>query len=73
MRKPTQIIGQDALSQLIFEGYAVVPAQPTEAMIDAALGTTAAWRDIKGSALTVNREKMRLRFCAMIRERRRNR
>lgn len=31
-RTPEQIIGKDALVQLIFEGYAVVPAEPTEAM-----------------------------------------
>ena len=29
MRKPKAIIGDDHLMQLIFEGYAVVPAEPT--------------------------------------------
>jgi len=31
-RTPAQIIGNDALLQLIFEGYAVVPAKLTDAM-----------------------------------------
>lgn len=35
-RTPEQIIGKDRLLQLIFEGYVVVPAKPTEAMLDAA-------------------------------------
>ena len=33
MRSPEEIIGQDALTQLIFEGYAVVPAEPTDEMV----------------------------------------
>jgi hypothetical protein len=32
-RTPDQIIGIDALMQLIFEGYAVVPTEPTHKMI----------------------------------------
>lgn len=43
-RTPAQIIGHDALTQLIFEGYAVVPAQPTEAMIAAAETALDDWR-----------------------------
>ena len=31
-RTPAQIIGNDRLLQLIFEGYAVVPARLTDAM-----------------------------------------
>lgn len=31
-RTPAQIIGNDRLLQLIFEGYAVVPAKLTDAM-----------------------------------------
>lgn len=31
-RTPGQIIGSDALLQLIFEGYAVVPVKVTDAM-----------------------------------------
>lgn len=54
---------QEALDK---EGLVVVPREPTDAMIDAALVTTAAWLDIKGSALVVNREKMRRRYKAMI-------
>lgn len=39
---------------------------PSEAMIDAGLAATAAHLDIQGSAVTVNREKMRRRFSAMV-------
>ena len=46
--------------------FAIVPTEPTKKMIDAGLGATAAWQDIPGSALTVNREKMRRRYKAMI-------
>jgi hypothetical protein len=34
-RTPEQIIGKDRLLQLIFEGYVVVPAEPTPAMMAA--------------------------------------
>jgi hypothetical protein len=47
-------------------GYVIVPKEPTEKMIAAGLIPTAAWQDIKGSALTVNREKMRMRYTAMV-------
>lgn len=46
--------------------YISVPLEPTEAMIDAGLSATAAWLGIEGSALTVNREKMKLRYRAMV-------
>lgn len=40
MRTPRQIIGDDRYEQLVFEGYAVVPFEPTEAMLKAgAVGT----------------------------------
>ena len=45
----------------------MMPREATDEMIDAALAATATWLDIKGSALTVNREKMRLRYRAMVR------
>jgi hypothetical protein len=47
-------------------GLAVVPIEPTEAMISAGLATTYAWQEIPGSAMTVNREKMRRRYKAMV-------
>jgi hypothetical protein len=31
-RTPAQIIGNDRVAQLIFEGYAIVPAKLTDAM-----------------------------------------
>lgn len=40
--------------------------EPSEAAVDAGLGATAAWQNIQGSALTVNREKMKMRFTAMM-------
>ncbi|MFZ5784036.1 MAG: hypothetical protein ACOY4R_27880 [Pseudomonadota bacterium] len=40
--------------------------EPTEALIDAGRAATAAHLDIKGSGLTVAREKMRRRFNAML-------
>lgn len=54
---------QEALDK---EGLVVVPREPTEKMINAALAATSAWLDIPGSQLTVNREKMRLRYKAML-------
>lgn len=48
------------------DAHVTVPIEPTEKMIDAGLRVTAAWQDIQGSALTINREKMRLRYKAMI-------
>ena len=36
MRTPRQIIGSDAFTQLVFEGYAVVPIEPTDEMMNAA-------------------------------------
>jgi hypothetical protein len=38
MRTPQQIIGDDLYTQLIFEGYAVVPVAPTNAMRAAGTG-----------------------------------
>lgn len=46
--------------------FVLVPKEPTKKMIDAGLAATAVWLDIPGSATTVNREKMRLRYRAMI-------
>lgn len=46
--------------------WTVVPTEPTDEMVDAGLRATAAFLDIPGSALTVNREKMRRRFRAMV-------
>ena len=33
MRTPRDIIGDDAVTQLAFEGYAVVPIKPTKEMV----------------------------------------
>jgi hypothetical protein len=46
--------------------WRMVPVEPTDEMIDAGLASTSAYLDIQGSALTVNREKMRRRYIAMI-------
>ena len=45
---------------------AKIPREPTETMIDAGLSATNGWLRIGGSAATVNREKMRIRYKAMI-------
>jgi hypothetical protein len=36
MRTPEQIIGKDQLLQLTFEGYVVVPVEPTQKMLESA-------------------------------------
>jgi hypothetical protein len=38
-RTPEQIIGHDRLTQLIFEGYAVVPREATDEMMNAGVET----------------------------------
>ena len=38
-RTPEQIIGRDLVAQLAFEGFAVVPQEPTPRMIEAAWQT----------------------------------
>lgn len=48
------------------DGWQLVPKEPTEAMVRKALSSTAVWHDIKGSQLTVNMEKMRIRWRAML-------
>ena len=58
--------GMDAAEALVATGWVIAPLEPTEEMITAGLIPTAAWQNIEGSALTVNREKMRLRYKAMI-------
>lgn len=45
--------------------YKRIDREPTDKMIEAALASTAAFKSIEGSQLTVNREKMRIRFRAM--------
>lgn len=47
-------------------GWQIVPKEPTKEMVEAGLQTTAAWRDFSGSAITVNRKKMTVRYKAMI-------
>src|ERR1700724_2265310 len=41
------------------------PREPTPEMIAAGLAATGSWLDIEGSGLTIAREKMRRRWCAM--------
>ena len=60
------LISESLLQALEDEGLAIVPKEPTEEMVTAGLAQTSAWLDIKGSALTVNREKMRIRYRAMV-------
>ena len=44
-----------------------MPRELTDRQADAALAATATWLDVKGSALTVNREKMKARYRALVR------
>lgn len=60
-RSWSSLMGDNRTSDLI-----LMPREPTEEMISAALAVTAAWHDLPGSALTVNREKMRRRYRAMV-------
>lgn len=46
--------------------WQLVPKEPTDVMVNKALSSTAVWHDIPGSRLTVNREKMRIRWRAML-------
>lgn len=44
----------------------LMPRELTDAQADAALRATAVWLDVKGSQLTVNREKMKARYRALV-------
>lgn len=61
-----QYIEQELVRALDELGYAVVPKEPTDKMIEAGVAVMASWHDLPGSAATVNREKMRRRYKAMI-------
>lgn len=56
----------DIVKALDDGGYAIVPAEPTDQMVLAATASTASWQRIAGSALTVNNEKARIRYRAMV-------
>lgn len=64
-RTPKQIIGSDALIQLAFEGYAVVPVEPTQAMIKAAAKSMSPGRRPTPERVSV-KQKHAIRFRAMI-------
>lgn len=44
-----------------------MPRELSDRQAAAALTATASWLDVKGSALTVNREKMKARYRALVR------
>jgi hypothetical protein len=48
------------------EDYKLVPIEPTEKMLESARLVMASWYDIPGSGLTVAREKMKMRYQAML-------
>lgn len=50
------------IRELRVAGYVIVPHDISDKACDAALRATGNWLDIKGSGLTVNREKMRRRW-----------
>lgn len=43
-----------------------MPRELTDEQADAALRATAVWLDVNGSALTVNREKMKARYRSLV-------
>lgn len=43
-----------------------MPRELTDEQADAALRATAVWIDVKGSQLTVNREKMKARYRSLV-------
>lgn len=51
----------DQISQIIS-----MPRELTDEQADAALRATAVWIDVKGSQLTVNREKMKKRYQSLV-------
>lgn len=44
----------------------LMPRELSDRQADAALAATASWLNVKGSALTVNREKMKARYRALV-------
>lgn len=44
----------------------LMPVELSDEQSDAALRATASWLDVKGSQLTVNREKMKARYRALV-------
>lgn len=65
---PYEELSKDGLAIGYMIAKAAIEAmkEPTEGMIFSGTSVTSVWRDIKGSQLTVNREKMRMRYTAMI-------
>ena len=61
---PLQCLNQKGHKMSIVQ----LPDEPTEDMIDAALRSTAMRLTLSGSALTQNREKVRIRYRAMVAE-----
>lgn len=59
-------LGEDAYWEDMMRGAIEAVREPTPAMIEAGLSVTATWLSIKGSGLTIAREKMKRRFRAMI-------
>jgi len=55
-----------ARGRAMSEPSVLVPAEPTDEMVEAGLRSTAAHLNIPGSGLTVAREKMRIRYRAMV-------
>lgn len=66
MRTPQEIIGEDRYLQLVFEGFAVIPAEPTPEAVgawwrcknsggsdyDAYRALVSAWQDLQNSRKT---------------------
>jgi hypothetical protein len=48
------------------KGWKLVPIEPTDEMLKAGWLVTTVWLKISGTQMTVNKEKMRLRYKAMV-------
>jgi hypothetical protein len=47
-------------------GYQIVPKEPTIEMLEGARFSMMTWHDIQGSQLTINDEKAKIRYKAML-------
>ena len=58
--------GYEITPQRFDNGAVAMPRELTDEQADAALRATAVWLEVKGSQLTVNREKMKARYRMLV-------
>jgi hypothetical protein len=54
------------LQAIDHSGLQIVPKEPTPEMLEGARFSMSTWHDIKGAQLTVNDEKAKIRYKAML-------